>query len=165
MPSIAPPVKTSAQHAIAFVGWLLFCFAAAATGFLTTQGNWYAALNKPSWNPPSWLFGPVWTLLYVMMATSAWLVWRERGGWRTHRLALGVFCLQWLWNALWTPLFFGAHRIDLALIDIALLWCTLATTLMLFWRVRVLAGALLIPYLAWVSFAAVLNFTIWRMNQ
>jgi len=151
------------RQAAALGAWLAFCYAAAATGFLVSQGEWFARLKTPSWNPPSWLFGPVWTLLYAMMAVAAWLVWRN-GGWKAHRWALGIFSLQWLFNALWTPLFFGAHLIGIAFIDIMLLWTALLATCVLFWRVSRPAGALLAPYLAWVSFAAVLNYSIWRLN-
>jgi tryptophan-rich sensory protein len=97
------------------------------------------------------------------MAVAAWLVWRE-GGWKTQGRALGLFLLQWLLNALWTPLFFGLHRPGLAFAEIVILWLVLAATLASLWRVRKVAGVLLVPYLAWVSFAAVLNFTIWRLN-
>jgi tryptophan-rich sensory protein len=103
-------------------------------------------------------------LLYVFMAVAAWLVWRE-DGWKVQRLALGLFLLQWLLNALWTPLLFGLHRSGLAFAEIVLLWLVLAATLWSFWQVRKAAGVLLVPYLAWVTFAAALNFTIWRLNS
>ena len=156
--------STSKTHPrLALFGWLALCFAASISGvFVSTQG-WYAGLTKPSWNPPAWVFGPAWTLLYVLMAIAAWLVWRE-GGWKGQRLALGLFLLQWLLNALWTPLFFGMHRSGLAVAEIILLWLALAATLWPFWRVRRVAGVLLVPYLAWVTFAAALNFTLWRLN-
>jgi tryptophan-rich sensory protein len=98
------------------------------------------------------------------VAVAAWLVWRA-GGWQKRRLPLGLFLLQWLLNALWTPLFFGLHRSDLAFTEIILLWLVLAATLWSFWQVRKAAGVLLVPYLAWVIFAAVLNFTLWRLNS
>jgi benzodiazapine receptor len=155
--------QSAARSVAALAGWLVLCFAAAATAFFISPGEWYAALKKPAWNPPAWIFGPVWTSLYVMMAVAAWLVWRE-GGWREQRRPLGLFLAQWLLNALWTPLFFGLHRPDLAFAEIVALWLVLAATVWSFWRARKAAGALLIPYLAWVSFAAVLNFTLWRLN-
>lgn len=99
-----------------------------------------------------------------MMAVAAWMVWRT-GGWRAQRLALGFFLLQWLLNALWTPLFFGLHLPLLAFAEIMALWMALLITNILFWRVRTIAGLLLIPYLLWVSFAALLNFTIWQLNR
>lgn len=128
------------------------------------MGDWYAALHKPSWNPPPWVFGPAWTFLYITMAVAAWLVWRE-GGWKAQRRALGLFIVQWFLNALWTPLFFGAHLPGVAFGEIVLLWLAIAATLVAFWRVKKAAGLLLVPYLAWVSFAAALNFTIWRLNS
>lgn len=139
------------------------CFAAAATGAFVTMGQWYAELNKPSWNPPSWVFGPVWTLLYIAMAVAAWLVWRD-GGWKARAPALIVFVVQWFLNALWTPLFFGLRRVDLALVDIVLMWIAIAITIAMFYRVSRAATLLLVPYLAWVTFATALNFAIWRLN-
>ncbi len=151
------------RQAFALIGWLVLCFAAAGTaGFVSIDG-WYAALQKPSWNPPAWVFGPAWTLLYLSMAVAAWLVWRE-GGWKAQGRALGLFLVQWALNALWTPLFFGLHQPGLAFAEITILWLVLAATLAAFWRINKVAGALLVPYLAWVSFAAALNFTIWRLN-
>jgi benzodiazapine receptor len=158
--SIRLPVRRSM---LGLLGWLALCFTAAGSAAFVSTDDWYLVLNKPTWNPPAWVFGPVWTLLYAMMAVAAWLVWRE-GGWRAQRRPLGLFVLQWVLNALWTPLFFGMHRPGLALLDIAMLWLALATTLLAFWRVRQVAGILLIPYLAWVTLATALNFTIWRMN-
>jgi tryptophan-rich sensory protein len=146
------------------VGWLVLCLAASGTAFFVSTGGWYASLRKPVWNPPSWLFGPVWTLLYVMMAVAAWLVWRE-GGWKNQTRPLALFLFQWLLNVLWTPLFFGMHRSGLAYIEIVALWSVLAATLGLFWRVKKTAGLLLVPYLVWVTFAAALNFTLWHMNR
>lgn len=147
----------------ALAGWLALCFAAAGSAVFVSIDGWFAGLSKPPWNPPAWIFGPAWSLLYAMMAVAAWLVWRE-GGWKAQGRALRLFLVQWLLNALWTPLFFGMHRPGLACAEIVLLWLVLAATLWSFWRVKQTAGALLIPYLAWVSFAAVLNFTIWRLN-
>jgi tryptophan-rich sensory protein len=161
------PVRfpTSVGHqAIALIGWLVLCFAAATSAVFVSVDGWYAALNKPSWNPPSWLFGPVWTLLYIMMAIAAWLVWRK-GGWTLQRWPLGLFVIQWLLNAIWTPLFFGMHLIGLALVDIVLLWIAIVATLAAFWRVSKPAAWLLVPYLAWVSFATALNFAIWQLNR
>ena len=149
---------------MALIGWLALCFAASITGVFVSTTGWYADLHKPSWNPPAWIFGPVWTLLYVLMAVAAWLVWRE-GGWKIQRVPLGLFLCQWLLNALWTPLFFGLHRSGVAFAEIIIFWLVLAATLRSFWRVRQAAGVLLVPYLAWVTFAAVLNFTIRRLNS
>ena len=164
----APPIRHSSNHplrpALALVGWLLVCFAAAAMGGLFMPGEWYAALKKPAWNPPAWVFGPVWTALYTMMAVAAWLVWR-RDGFKAQRRPLGVFIVQLVLNAAWTPLFFGLHRPDLAFGEILLLWVAIGTTITVFRPVSRAAAWLLAPYLAWVSFAATLNFTLWRLNS
>ena len=148
---------------LVLAGWLGLCFAASGTAVFVSTKGWYAGLRKPAWNPPAWVFAPAWTLLYVLMAVAAWFVWRE-GGWKEQWRALALFLVQWLLNALWTPLFFGMHRSGLAFGEILLLWLVLAVTMKSFWRVSKSAGALLVPYLAWVSFAATLNFTIWRLN-
>jgi tryptophan-rich sensory protein len=146
------------------VGWLLISFSAAAMGALFMPGEWYAALNKPSWNPPSWLFGPVWTVLYTMMAVAAWLVWK-RGGFAQQRLPLTAFLVQMVLNAAWSPLFFGAQQPALALVNILLLFAAIVWTMVEFFPVHRIATALLAPYLAWVSFATVLNATLWWMNR
>jgi len=152
------------RQILALIGWLALTSTAAGTAVFVSTDGWFAALIKPSWNPPSWLFGPVWSLLYVMMATAAWLVWRE-GGWKAQRQALGFFLVQWLFNALWTPLFFGLHQPGFAFAEIVLLWILIVMTLIQFWRVKKSAGVLLLPYLAWVTFATVLNLAIWRLNS
>ena len=144
-------------------GWLLLCFAAASPGAVFMPGEWFAALKKPSWNPPGWVFGPVWTALYAMMAAAAWLVW-QRGGWKEQRKPLLIFLAQLALNAVWTPLFFGLHRPGVAFAEIVLLWLAIVATLVAFRPVNRTAAWLLVPYLAWVSFAAVLNGTLWRLN-
>jgi translocator protein len=156
--------NTPGRRLLALVGWLLLCFAAASMGGFFGPGEWYASLRKPSWNPPGWVFGPVWTALYAMMAVAAWLVWR-RGGWSAQRRPLIFFLVQLALNALWTPLFFGLQRPGLAFAEIVLLWLAIAATLTVFRPVSRAAAWLLAPYLAWVSFAAVLNFTLWRLNS
>lgn len=142
------------------------CFAAAAIGSLATTpniGGWYAALEKPAWTPPNWLFGPVWTLLYLTMALAAWLVWR-RFAWREARGPLGLFLGQLVLNAGWSWLFFGWKMPGVALVELVVLWVAIALTAVAFWRRSAAAGLLLLPYLAWVTFAAVLNLAIWRLN-
>ena len=152
------------QHKIlALVGWLTLTFGAALTGAFVDTGGWYASITKPTWNPPNWIFGPVWTTLYIMMAVAVWLVW-QRGGWKQQRKALTLYLVQWALNALWTPLFFGLQRPGLAFAGILFLLAAILATIAAFWRVKRTAAILLIPYVLWVSFAAVLNFTIWRLN-
>lgn len=153
-----------ARTILGFIGWLAACFAAAGAGVLFMPGAWYASLQKPAWNPPAWLFGPVWTALYTMMALAAWLVWR-RGGFAAQRRPLVLFLVQLVFNAAWTPLFFGLHQPGLAFAEILLLWLAIVATVAAFWRADRAAAWLLVPYLAWVSFAAALNFTLWQLNR
>ena len=163
----APPMSSApraALAALALVGWLAVTFGAATMGALFLPGEWYARLQKPTWNPPNWIFGPVWTALYAIMAVAAWLVWK-RGGFTRQRTALLLFLLQLCFNALWSPLFFGLHHPALAFADLVLLWLALLATVAAFWKAHRLAGAMLLPYLAWVTFAGALNFTLWRLNK
>lgn len=145
-------------------GWMAVCFAASMTGAIISPDDWYANLDKPSWNPPNWIFGPVWVTLYFMMAFSAWTVWKQ-GGWAEQRKPLICFLCQLTLNAAWTPLFFGLHKPALAFVNIVLLGVVIVITMTHFWRVSSIATYLLIPYLAWVSFASYLNFTLWQMNS
>jgi len=155
---------TTLRSALGLVGWLAVSFAAAWVGSRFMPGAWYNALAKPSWNPPNFVFAPVWTALYVLMAVAAWLVWR-RAGFTGARAALTLFIVQLALNALWSYLFFGAHRPDLAFMEILVLWALILVTAVLFWREVQLAGLLMLPYLAWVGFASFLNFTLWQMNR
>lgn len=152
-------------HAIALLLWLATCFLAAGVGAAASMqaGAFYADLVRPDWAPPASVFGPVWTLLYAMMAVAAWLVWMRRDR-RPARLALAIFVLQLVLNALWSWLFFGWQLGALSFFDIVLLWVSIATTLALFWQIRPLAAWLLVPYLAWVTFAAALNYRLWQLN-
>jgi tryptophan-rich sensory protein len=159
-----PAPRSSGHLYLALAGWLLLCFAAASLGGLFMPGEWHENLKKPSWNPPGWLFGPVWTALYTMMAVAAWLVWKQ-GGFAAQRRPLTLFLVQLALNAAWTPLFFGLHWLGVAFAEIVLLWLAIAATVATFRPVSRTAMWLLVPYLAWVSFAAVLNFTLWRMNS
>ena len=156
--------SSSTRSALVLAGWLVLSFSAAAIGGFFMPGAWYATLKKPSWNPPNWIFGPVWTALYTTMAIAAWLVWK-RGGFAGQRVALSLFLAQLLFNALWSPLFFGLRHPALAFADIVLLWLALLSTVAAFWSARPIAGALLLPYLAWVTFASALNFALWRLNH
>lgn len=144
--------------------WLAVCFGAAVFGAQFMPGAWYAGLRKPAWNPPNWIFGPVWTALYAMMAVAAWLVWR-RVGWRVGARPLGTFLVQLILNAIWSAIFFGLQRPAFAFAEIVLLWVAILATVLGFRRVSPVAAWLLVPYLAWVSFAAVLNFSLWRLNS
>ncbi len=148
---------------LALLGFIAACFLAAMTGAFFRPGDWYERLKKPSWRPPNRLFGPVWTVLYVMIAVSGWLVWRE-AGFAGAALPQSVYGLQLILNAAWTPLFFGLHRPDLGFVDIALVWLSVVATIVLFVPIHVGAALLLMPYLAWVTFAAALNFAVWRLN-
>jgi benzodiazapine receptor len=148
------------------IGVVLVCLGVGgAGGFVTSRSvqTWYPALRKPAWTPPGWLFGPVWTVLYVSMGVAAWLVW-TKAGLRSAAVALALFALQLALNAAWTPVFFGLHRPGTAFGVIVALWAAIVAATAAFWQVRPVAGLLMLPYLAWVTFAAALNFAIWRMN-
>jgi tryptophan-rich sensory protein len=147
------------------VVWLVVSFAASAVGAVASMQarSFYSQLVQPGWAPPPGIFGPVWMVLYTLMGIAAWLVWRS-GGFGPNRQALTLFLLQLVFNALWSWLFFAWHLGVWALADIMVLWILIVATLVFFWRVRPLAGALLIPYLLWVSFASVLNYSLWQLN-
>jgi tryptophan-rich sensory protein len=153
------------KQLLGLAGWLVLSFAASAVGALASiqAQSFYGQLVQPAWAPPPWVFGPVWTVLYALMAVAAWLVWRN-GGFRSHRFALSLFLVQLVFNALWSWIFFAWKGGALAFADIVLLWVLIVATLFSFWRIRPLAGALLVPYLLWVSFAAALNFALWQLN-
>jgi translocator protein len=133
---------------------------AAVTGARFIPGPWYKALRKPSWTPPDWLFGPAWTVLYIMIAIAGWRLW-SAGGW--HR-AITVWIIQLMLNAAWSWLMFGQKRIDLAMVDIIALWLSIALFIVLAWPVDQTAALLFAPYLAWVTFATALNAAIFRLN-
>ena len=156
---------TQMKQIVGLIGWLLLSFAASAIGALASvrAATFYQQLSQPSWAPPSWVFGPVWLVLYALMGIAAWLVSRE-GGWPRQHRVLTLFITQLAINALWSWLFFAWHLGALAFADIVALWLLLVATLIGFWRVRPLAGMLLVPYLCWVSFAAMLNYAVWDLN-
>lgn len=156
---------TKQNQILGLAGWLIVSFIAAAIGAAPSiqAGPFYTELVRPDWAPSPSIFGPVWTVLYVLMGIAAWLVWRD-GGFRAGRFALTLFLAQLAVNALWTWLFFGWHRGALAFADILVLWTLIVATVLAFWRIRPLAGALLVPYLLWVTFAAALNYTVWQLN-
>lgn len=158
----------SKRDLLALVGFIVLCFAAAGLGGLwtapaTSAGGWYSQIAKPAWTPPSWLFGPVWTALYLMMAIAAWLVWRQ-GGWAAQGRPLTLFLVQLALNALWSGLFFGLRSPGLGMIEIVFLWLAILLTLLAFLRVTPVAGWMMVPYLLWVTFASALNFAVWRLN-
>ncbi len=151
---------------LSLVAWIFLLVAlGAGVGILFGADAWYDGLLKPTFNPPTSVFGPVWTVLYALMAVALWLVWRGRqDDSAMRRTALRLFWVQFALNLLWSPLFFGLHSPGLAFADICLLWMAVLATALAFGRVRPLAGYLLVPYVLWVSFALVLNGTIWLMN-
>ena len=150
----------------ALVGWLTLCFAVPVLSSIFSAKaipTWYAGLAKPSFNPPNHLFGPIWTVLYTLMGIAAWMVWKQPSS-RQRTLALTWFCLQLVLNFLWSFLFFYRHGLQAALGEILALWAAILVAMLLFFRVRRPAGWMLVPYLAWVSFASVLNWEILRLN-
>lgn len=146
--------------------WLLVTFLAAAIGSIASlrAGAFYGQLVRPDWAPPPDVFGPVWSVLYALMGVAAWLVWLRAGSFAAARGALVLYLVQLAVNALWSWLFFAWHLGGLAFAEIVLLWLLIAATVWTFWRIRPLAGALLLPYWAWVTFAAFLNHAVWRLN-
>ena len=159
------PALSKQKQIYGLFGWLAVSFAASAVGAAASiqAKSFYSQLVQPDWAPPPGVFGPMWTVLYALMGIAAWLVWRS-GGFRHNRYVLMLFLLQLSFNALWSWLFFAWHRGALALADVLVLWVLIVATLICFWRVRPLAGALLIPYLLWVSFAFALNYSLWQLN-
>ena len=153
------------RQAFGLLGWLAVTFAAAALGALASvdASDFYAQLARPAWAPPASWFGPVWTVLYLLMAVAAWLVWR-RAGWARARGALLLYLAQLPVNALWSWLFFAWREGALAMADVVVLWALIAATMVAFWRHHRAAGAMLLPYLAWVSFATALTYAIWQLN-
>ena len=153
------------RQLIGLLGWLFLSFAAAAIGAVASAeaAAFYAQLMRPSWAPPGWLFAPVWVTLYALMGVAAWLVWRGHG-FKGGRSALTLFVVQLAVNALWTWVFFVWHLGALAFADVILLWCLIVATAASFRRLNALAAVLLLPYLAWVTFASALTFSAWRLN-
>jgi benzodiazapine receptor len=147
------------------VGTVLAAGGIAALATTRATPTWYQTLKKPSFDPPEWLFGPAWTLLYLLMAVAAWLVWKQGIGAPGVKLALAVFLVQLILNALWSVFFFGLRSPLAGLVDIIALWLAILATTIFFFRISVPAGVLLLPYIAWVSFAAILNAAILRLNR
>lgn len=142
---------------------VILCLTAGISSGLGTAGeiaSWYAHIQKPDWNPPNWLFGPVWTILYIMMGVAVALVWHAGN----NKKAIALFCAQFLLNLCWSFIFFGLHQIDLAFIEIILMWGFIVATIFAFSKTNKLAAWLLVPYISWVTFASILNGTIWFLN-
>ncbi|HQX94886.1 MAG TPA: tryptophan-rich sensory protein [Pseudomonadota bacterium] len=156
---------SAAKQGLGLAGWLLASFAAAGMGGLASvnAAGFYGDLVRPPWAPPAWLFGPVWSVLFLLMGVAAWLVWRDHG-FRGAGAALKLYLAQLLANALWSWLFFAWRQGAFAFAEVVVLWSLIAATIFSFWRLHRLAALLLVPYLAWVSFAAALNFVLWRLN-
>lgn len=158
---------TRTKQWIGLAAWIVLCLGAGGLGAAVTTPEiegWYRTINKPAWNPPDSIFGPVWTALYLMMAAAAWLVWKQ-GGLGAAARPLGLFSFQLLLNSVWSWIFFAMHQPGWAFVEIVVLWLAIVATLFAFFRRSPAAGWLLVPYLAWVSFASVLNFTIWQLNR
>lgn len=154
------------KNKLSLAASLALCLAAGGLGSFATAAKiptWYATVVKPTWNPPNWVFAPVWTTLYILMAVAAWMIWtrREQLG---ARMALTLFAVQLALNTLWSFLFFGMENPGAAMIEIVAMWLAIAATIVMFGRISKCAAWLLAPYLAWVSFASCLNFAIWRLN-
>lgn len=158
---------TLAQKLLALAACLVACFVVAALGGYATSTSvqdWYPTLKKPAWNPPNSVFGPVWTVLYASMGIAAWLVW-TKAGFTAARLPLSLFAVQLVLNLAWSFFFFAFRNPGAAFAGLCVLWLAIVATLAAFWRVSALAGTLLLPYLGWVSFAGVLNYTVWQLNK
>lgn len=153
----------SMDSTLSLLAFLGMSALAASAGGIFRPGAWYEALRKPSWRPPNRLFGPVWAVLYAMIAVSGWLIYEEFG-WEFAQVPLTVFVIQLLLNWLWSAIFFGLRRPGLAFLEIIALWLSIVALIYLFYPIREAAAWLLAPYLLWVSFAAALNFAIWRLN-
>lgn len=151
------------EFSLSLFVFIAACFAAAMTGAFFGPGKWYEALEKPSWIPPNWAFPVVWTVLYGMIAAAGWIVW-SFGAPGEITVAVGLWVLQLALNALWSPVFFGMKRMDLAMIVVAGMWLSIAATIWAFWPISALAAGLMVPYLVWVSIAAALNLSVWRLN-
>ncbi len=166
-PTVAINPRSTNVLVLGFVVSLFVCYGIAAIGGLATAGavdSWYREIVKPPWNPPNWIFAPVWSFLYFTMAVSSWLVWKA------DRISVTCPALAWfgfhlLLNAAWSLLFFGMRRFDLAMIEIVLLWISIIISMVLYYRFSKIAAMLLAPYCAWVTFASCLNYAIWSLNR
>jgi len=151
------------RNCLSCLAWILLSMCAALAALFWPVDAWYAELAKPSWNPPNWLFGPVWTTLYILIGVSAWRVARP-GGFMVDRSSFTLLVIQWVFNFAWSGFFFGLHSPGLALIEISALLAMIAGLIVRFHRHDAIAASMLVPYLLWVSFATALNFELWRLN-
>jgi translocator protein len=157
---------TTRIHWVSLLIFIAVCLGAGALGSITTTAEikgWYKTIEKPLWNPPDYVFGPVWTTLYVMMGVAAWFVWKS-GSANSAILPLVIFGIQLILNVAWSWIFFGMHEIGWAFVEIVVLWLAIAATTAVFFHRSQIAGLLMVPYLLWVSFASILNFAIWQLN-
>lgn len=166
-PHSAPPLLQRLKPYLSLIGWVILVLGlGSGMGIFFGPDNWYRTLTVPTWNPPGWVFGPAWTLLYIFIGISVWLVQHDRDVTPAAKTsAMRLFWLQLALNLAWTPIFFGLHKPMLAFIVISLLWISVLFTIRAFGKISVLAGYLLAPYLAWISFALILNGTIWLLNS
>ena len=156
----------SRRNLLGFLAFILLSIAVSGIGgaiTATSVDTWYQVLEKPSFNPPDWVFAPVWTALYILMGIAAWRVWRLRS-FKATRMALSIYAVQLCLNLVWSFLFFGLLRIDLALVEIVILLVAIITNTIMFWRVDRLASLLFVPYAAWVLYATILNASLWLLN-
>lgn len=155
------------NEALALVLFLILCLSAELMGSLLTMSSvdtWYQTIEKPSWTPPNWLFAPVWTTLFLLMAVSAWMIWLD-GGIRQNIVPLALFIIQLAFNVLWSGLFFANQSPGLAFINIVFLWFLILSMIIAFIKVKQIAGYMNIPYMLWVTYAGALNLSIWRLNS
>lgn len=155
------------KEIVSLIVAIITCEAAGIIGSVFTSSKiptWYRGLVKPALNPPSWIFGPVWTTLYLLMGIALYIIWKKGLGAQGVKFALTIFAIQLILNTLWSIVFFGMQNTGLALINIALMWLFIAWTIVLFYKLSPTAGLLLVPYILWVSFASYLNYAIWTLN-
>ena len=167
MPNSNRDRPNRSRDLLALFAFIILCLAVSGIGGVITSTSvdtWYQALEKPPFNPPDWVFAPVWTALYILMGIAASRVWQLRSL-KATRAAFAVFGFQLCLNLTWSFLFFGLQRIDLALLEIIILLCAIAINTIMFWRIERLAGLLLVPYSAWVTYATILNASLWLLNK
>ncbi|MBC18902.1 MAG: sensory protein TspO [Planctomycetaceae bacterium] len=164
---LAPKQRSSRAQAIGLIVSVAICYGAALLGNLATMPQiptWYSGIAKPSWTPPDWVFGPVWSLLYAMMAIAAWLIWRNEDR-KKSTIPLVWFAVQLILNSFWSVLFFGMQKPSWSMVEVFFLWLAIFMTIRAFWPLSRWAASMLVPYLLWVSFASVLNVAIWQLNR